>query len=284
MSDPMRVGTLNLCWTTSGEGRRHQRAAIEAEGFDLLLVQEARRSDLRALSDLFDWSVHSLGPGAHSGVLGVAILGRRPWKPLAAHQLAADQFGRASVEYPELGRWFHERHLAVDVEGDGRRLRLLSAHATPGTSQGPGPDKRGVGTLKPWFHSTLAHWIAGWEEPYLFAIDANTPAAETLESSRFHLPLGPGQDAGEDQLLGDSAARVHTARDLWRDWLAMPEGARDLAAVGADGPLAQSHRIGDAWYRYDHMWASPTVKLQEMRYRYDATVSDRALVAATVVP
>lgn len=280
----LRVASLNLCWQASDEMRARQREALRAGQFDVVLLQEARKADLGALRPDFDWCCHSLGPQLHQKVLGVAILGRNGTKAVNQLQLAASDFANAEV-YDDLARWFHERHLAVDVQtSDGRVVRMLTAHATPGTSKGPGSPKRGVGKRKPWFHTRLASWIAEWSAPVVFAIDANTPASDTLDwaTTRFHIPADAEGRPGEDLLLGEPGRKLHHARDLWRAWLDSPEGAADRALVPALGPLARSHLTGGNWYRYDHLYATEDVAPLWMSYTPDPTVSDHALVAATI--
>jgi hypothetical protein len=193
MAKTLRIASLNLDWKSTREHRKRQHKVLRSGDFNLVLLQEARAEDIQALiaSGDFDWSRHSLGATARPGVLGVAVLGRGV-VPRELHQLTQADFMAGNHElYDDLARWFHERHLAVDVDlADGRTLRVLSAHATPGTSRGPGQPKRGVGTLKPWFHTRLADWIATWEPPFVFAIDANTPKSESLETNEteFHQP------------------------------------------------------------------------------------------------
>jgi hypothetical protein len=285
----LRLAALNLAWQLGREAKSRQRRQLREGGYDVVVLQEARRADLVPdLVDAFDWCEHSLAPATHRMVLGVAILGRGGIARLGRQQLAPSEFANAVV-YPELARWFHERHLAVDVRlPDGQSLRVLGAHATPGTSAGPGtPAGRvGVGQRKPWFHTRLAHWMAGWSTPFVFAIDANTPRRETLapDETEFHIPSASDAAGmrGEDVLLGAAHQRPHGARDLWRAWLDAPGGTMDRASVPADGPLARSHLTGGSWYRYDHLWATHDVQPTAMSYRFDEDLSDHALIEATL--
>jgi endonuclease/exonuclease/phosphatase family metal-dependent hydrolase len=280
----LNVASLNLCWQASDVHRARQREVIRAGNYDVVLLQEARKVDLRAIQEDFDWCCHSLSPEVHHTVLGTAILGRNGTTPIAQHQLPREAFANTEV-YDDLARWFHERHIAVDVQvADGPTVRMLSAHATPGTSDGPGSPKRGVGHLKPWFHTQLALWIREWPSPFLFAIDANTPAVDTLDwaTTRFHIPADGEGRPGEDLLLGPPGRRLHQARDLWRVWLDRPEGAPDREDVPAEGPLARSHLTGGSWYRYDHLYATEDIAPKAMRYTWDPSVSDHSLVSATI--
>jgi hypothetical protein len=186
--------------------------------------------------------------------------------------------------YPELARWYHERHLAVDLGiGDGTEIRVGAFHATPATSRGPG--QLGVRGRKPWFHSRIADWVAAWRSPYLFGIDANTPKRDVLAwaETEFFWPSGRAGTPGETFLVGPPGTVRHRARDLWREWLMSPAGASDLAQVPPEGPLARSHRLrGGRWYRYDQVWATEDFEVIEMRYDYDLACSDHALVTATL--
>jgi hypothetical protein len=280
----LRFASLNLWCFGTPEHRRAQERVLRGDTFELVAVQEATRAKVARIAETggFDWLRCSLPESVRDARLGVAVLGRGLPEPVGVDQLPAEAFVNDEV-YPNLARWFHERHLAVDVPvGDDRILRVGSFHATPGTSSGPGSPKLGVGAArKPWFHTILAEWVATWAGPYVFAIDANTPAVDSLdwEAGRFHVPAVNG-GPGEDRLLGPPGVAAHEARDLWRVWLGQPAGRDDLAAVPEGGPLARSHHTGNRWYRYDHIWASADVTPEQMAYRYDAKVSDHALVTA----
>lgn len=285
----IRLGMLNL-WMFGGRDHRQRQVERLAEAdLDLLLVQEVSLSRVPGLATAlgFDWWRCSLGPDIRDRRIGVAVMGHTPIQPLEQHQLAAAEFVNDDV-YPELGRWFNERHLALDVDdGDGHRLRVGVFHATPGTSDGPGTSagRLGVGKRKPWFHTRLAEWIATWEAPYLFGIDANTPSHDALDlvQSRFHIPVSADGGPGEDRLLGPPGTVLHDATDLWREWLASPAGALDLAALTDGEPLARSYMTKNgSWFRYDQIWASEQVRPIEMSYDHDPSVSDHALVTATI--
>ena len=283
----LRIVSLNLGWQLSAEHKRMQRRVLLDTDSDLVVLQEARRLDLvPELLEGFSWCEHSLSPSTHPAVLGIAILGRNGVERLDRHQLARSAFENEEV-YPELARWFRERHLGLDLRlPGGAALRVLGAHATPGSSEGPGtPTGRlGVGPRKAWFHTRVARWIADWTGPYVLALDANTPRRETLDpaATEFHIPFsldGTGQ-RGEDVLLGEPPLRPHRARDPWRAWLDSAPGRSLRDGIPAEGPLAQSHHTGGRWYRYDHLWATPELVPEAMAYRHDEAVSDHARIEA----
>ncbi len=281
----LKVASLNLCWQATDDERVGQRSALADGDFDVVMLQEARKVDLAAISEDFDWCVHSLGEDIHDHVLGCAVLGRNGTESVGVHQLAKHEFVNDDV-YEDLARWFHERHVATDVRlQGGATLRVMSAHATPGTSKGPGSPKRGVGRRKPWFHTRIARWIAEWDKPYIFAIDANSPRDDVLDwdDVQFHIPsTGPGSP-GEDLLLGRPGTNLHGSRDLWHVWLDSEDGRTDREAIPDGGPLARSHFTGGRWFRYDHLYGTPDITPTAMSYTtFDPRISDHALVSATL--
>jgi hypothetical protein len=280
----IKVASLNLCWSADAKMRARQRDVLMAGDFDVAMLQEVRSKDLSLLRSEFDWTCHSLDAQASFRDLGVAILGRKGTSLVAHQQLPAQAFVNSDV-YEELAAWFHQRHLVVDVSvPGGGMVRMMSAHATPATSRGPGNPKRGVGARKPWFHTTLALWICQWNLPYLFAIDANTPRTDTADwaTTQFWWPSDGKGGPGEDVLLGPPDRRLHSARDLWHDWLHLPQGALDRQRVPDDGPLARSHSTGGNWRRYDHLYATKDITPLSMSYAWDPTVSDHSLVSVVV--
>jgi hypothetical protein len=127
--------------------------------------------------------------------------------------------------------------------------------------------------------------VSTWDAPYVFGIDANTPKRDAVawDDTEVFWPSGRAGPPGEEFLVGPPGAVRHRAHDLWREWLVSPAGASDLARVPSDGPLANSHRLpGGRWCRYDQIWATDEVRVFGMRYEYDLSCSDYALVTATV--
>jgi hypothetical protein len=289
LSPPLRFGLLNL-WCFGGPRRRAQQEAVLADaGLDVVCLLEVDPKDIERFAEAsgFSWWQCSLGADVSGRPLAVAIAGSSRVTPRAAVQLSIDDFLQVHDGPPiylELARWYHERHLAVDIDlGVGTEIRVGAFHATPATSRGPG--RLGVGGRKPWFHTRIADWVATWPAPYLFAIDANTPRLDVLawDETEFYWPSGRAGTPGEAFLVGPPDTVRHRARDLWREWLESPAAASDLALVPPGGPLARSHRLrGGRWCRYDQMWATDALRVLNMSYEYDTSCSDHALVTATV--
>ena len=259
-SSALRFGLLNL-WCFGGLSRRaRQQEVIAHADLDVLCLLEVDPADIErfALTCDFAWWRCSVGanvPGRH---LAVAVVGSSRVTPRRQVQLSVNDFLQdhdGLTTYPELARWYHERHIAVDLgTAEEAEIRVGAFHATPGTSRGPG--RMGVSGRKPWYHTRIAEWVATWPAPYLFGIDANTPKRDALawSETEFFWPSGRAGHPGEEFLVGPPGTVAHRARDLWREWLMSPAGASDLAGVPSDGPLAQSHRLpGGRWCRYDNV-------------------------------
>lgn len=286
---PLRVGLLNL-WCFGGPRRRARQEAVLSEAnLDVLCLLEVDASDIErfAAASGCSWWRCSLGVEVAGRRLSVAVAGSARVTVRDAVQLSVDDFLEEHDGvpiYPELARWYHERHLAVDLSlPDGTDIRVGAFHATPGTSRGPG--RLGVRGRKPWFHTRIAEWVATWRTPYLFGVDANTPKRDmpSWADSEVFWPSGRAGAPGEEFLVGSPSSVRHKAGDLWRQWLSAPAGAGDLALVPSDGPLARSHHLrGGRWCRYDQLWATDEFRVLDMRYDYDLSCSDHAFVSATV--
>jgi hypothetical protein len=141
---------------------------------------------------------------------------------------------------------------------------------------GPKPGTR-VRNWKPFFHGGVAAALAALTLPFVFAIDANEPRAETLDTITFHRRPGTGKLAA---LLG--LRPVHRARDLLREHL-QTQGL----APAADSYLALTYTTlggGPAGRRrFDSMWATPEFALRAFSTRYDdplAAGTDHAMLVA----
>jgi hypothetical protein len=180
----------------------------------------------------------------------------------------------------ELVARYCARSLLVEVAAAGRSLVAASFHATPGTGRfGAGPG-RPVGRYKPYFHGAVAAALARCELPFVFAIDANEPRFETLETVTFHRNGGQVGEAQVAALLGMSP--LHRGRDLLREQIAttgaIPETAEALAVT------YQTHGGGEAGRRrFDSIWATADFKLDALRTLYGEALeagTDHALLIA----
>lgn len=285
--------SLNLDWTASAAARSRQCGAVNEACRELggepalLALQETKPASVRRFVD-GGWEVLAATKARPKGKLGVAVLGRGG--VVAASEpihLDPEWFLHGAV-YPELAAWFAERAVAVDVRVGDQVLRFASLHATPGSSRGPG--KRGVGgSRKPWFHRRIADWMATWARPYAFAIDANSPDTESLDSVKFFAESRC--EAGEGDLLAlrtaEGGGPRHAADDLLRVWLRSERGAEQLRKVTEQqvGPLWISHYTrGGKPKRFDHIWATSEIEPVDVRYwspqlpALDEAVSDHAIV------
>jgi len=289
ISPPLRFGLLNL-WCFGGPRRRaQQEAVLAAAGLDVVCLLEVDPKDIERFADAsgFSWWRCSLGADVSGKPLAVPIGGSARVTPQATLQLSVDDFldvHDGPPIYPELARWYRERHLAVDLSlADGIEIRVGAFHATPATSLGPA--RMGVGGRKPWFHTRIADWVATWRSPYLFGIDANTPKVDALAwaQTEFFWPSGRAGTPGEAFLVGPPGTVRHRAHDLWREWLMSHAAVGILAQIPPEGPLARSHRlVGGRWCRYGQVWATDDFHVLEMGYDYDLSCSDHALVTASV--
>jgi len=204
LSSPLRVGLLNL-WCFGGSRIRARQEEVVADArLDVLCLLEVDPADIErfAAAAGFSWWRCSLGADGAGRRLAVAVVGSSGVTPRGVDQLSVEDFLEdhdGVPMYPELARWYHERHLAVDLDiGDGTGIRVGAFHATPATSRGPG--RLGVRGRKPWFHTRIADCVATWRSPYLFGIDANTPKRDALAwaETEFFWPSGRAGTPGED--------------------------------------------------------------------------------------
>jgi hypothetical protein len=188
---------------------------------------------------------------------------------------------RAAPSLPaELIGRYRARSLLAELLAGDRTFVAGSFHATPGTGRfGPKPGVR-VGRFKPYFHAAAAAALSRLDAPFVFAIDANEPRSETLETVTFHRNGGRLGDAQVGVLMG--LAPVHRGRDLLRAHMTAMKGTPASANVLA--VTYRTHNGGDAGRRrFDSIWASPDFALAGFETHYEPALSagtDHALLIA----
>jgi hypothetical protein len=269
---------------------------------DVVLLQECRAGWCESVCDGLGmaglWSHDLLDGVAGLPADGTAIGLRRPFRIDRAQTLVDADFdptlilelddcerreSAAGVPAELLAR-YRARSLLVEISSGPGRFVAGSFHATPGTGRfGPKPGRR-VGRYKPFFHGAVAAALSRLDVPFVFAIDANEPRAETPESVTFHRNGGSLGEAQVAALLGMSP--VHRARDLLREHVksthASPISPEVLAVT------YRTHNGGDAGRRrFDSIWATPEFRLADFSTLYEQAVTagtDHALLIADLTP
>jgi len=166
------------------------------------------------------------------------------------------------------------RSILAELELDGERFVAASFHATPGTGEVGGVV---VGDWKPFFHGAVALELKRLDLPFVFAMDANEPLSETVDSIRFHWDDERSGVKKLQALLG--TAPIHRGRDLFRERLRTSRGTPAspdvLFATYAPTPGFQR--------RFDSMWATPDFELSDFKTELDEVVragGDHALLVA----
>jgi hypothetical protein len=251
---------------------------------DVLLLQECRAgwTDLirRELGvDLISTHERLDGtPGLPADGCAVAV--RRPLRILSALPVHERLFSPPVIEAligpdtppgyehlpPELLLRFRARSLIARVADGLHEFAAASFHATPGTGRfGPKPGIV-VRNWKPFFHGGVAAALAELTTPFVFAIDANEPRSETIDSVTFHWRDGRPGARKFAALMG--LEPVHRGRDLLREQL-----QRQELPPAADTYLAltyTTHGGGPAGRRrFDSMWATPEFILHDFTTHYE---------------
>ena len=136
------------------------------------------------------------------------------------------------------------------------------------------------------YHAGIAQWLASRAGPVVFGIDAHAPEVDHPDQRRsvFRSPAPEGGGPGEDQLLGADA--THGLMDVLRRHLGgRPDQLAQIAARNPDGPLAVSRCVAGRPARHDHIWATPDLRVLDVRYLYEEAVStgsDHAMVLADI--
>jgi hypothetical protein len=118
----------------------------------------------------------------------------------------------------------------------------------------------------------VARWMGGVVERGVAGMDANSPKVDARDLARSEWWSEP-----ERELLG--VDRAHAWRDVYREVVERDPAL--LARIPARGPLAESFRRGPGDpCRYDHVHATPDVRVVAVEYRRVPELADHALVVA----
>lgn len=298
----LRVVSLNLRATPN---RRPSALAplvalLSRQQPDVVLLQECRAGWIDLVCgelELDGISTHELLAGtAGLPADGCAVAVRSPLRIMTARSIGPQMFMPAVIEgligedtppgYERLPQEllvrYQARSLIARIADGVHEFAAASFHATPGTGRfGPKPGKV-VRNWKPFFHGGVAAALTELALPFVFAIDANEPRSETLDSVTFHRPDGRPGARKLAALLG--LHPVHRGRDLLREHVRSlglrPEAENYLALTYT------THGGGVAGRRrFDSMWATPEFALRAFSTHYEdalAAGTDHAMLAADI--
>ena len=292
----MRIGSLNLrAYPNPGSGQvRDLAKIISSHECDVVLLQECLRPWLGVICEVTGMhGVHSheLQPGTPPRAFspdGCAIAHRDTVEIKRSWRIPPENFAPESVQakisedppegfqpMPErLMYRYSGRSILSEIAFDDSTAVVGSFHATPGTGSVGGVE---VGEWKPFFHGAVAIELSGIASPVVFAIDANEPLSETVESVKFHWEDGRSGVRKLQSLLGVEPR--HRGRDLLREWLVAnggePASAEVLLATYAPSETFQR--------RFDSMWATEEFRLVDFATHMEEIVSaggDHAMLVA----
>jgi hypothetical protein len=292
----LRVVSLNLrAYPNPNSGQIGRLAAIIAECEpDVVLLQECRQGWLEVVCDaaaLKGKHAHRVAPDtplSNYSPDGTAIAVRDPISIERVWRIAPEEFRPETVQqhlYEVLPQDFKPmperlmyrysgRTLLAQLRADERVFVAGSFHATPGTGRIGGVEVR---EWKPFFHGAVAIHLARLELSFVFAIDANEPRTESLDSVGFHWAEGRSGVAKLQALLGLDP--LHAGRDLFREWFRIHDDepvSKDLLAA-TYAPSEEFQR------RFDSMWATPDFELDGFAthlHRVKAVGGDDAMLVA----
>lgn len=293
MNRPLRVVSLNLRAYPNPRANQIEDLATLIAGHqpDIVLVQECMRPWLDVIcrtAGLTGVHSHDVAPEVpHSEFPpdGTAIAVRPPIQIERGWRLDPALFEteavRAEIEedtpagFETLRRRiayrFSARALLAELMAGERRFVVGSFHATPGVS---------IGEWKPFFHGGVALALSRLELPFIFAIDANEPMAETTETVTFHWADGRPGALKLQALLGLEPR--HRARDLLRESL-----RRNGTNPVTEEILSLTYTTtGGGQRRFDSIWATPEFALGDLHTYYEealAAGTDHALISADLV-
>jgi hypothetical protein len=287
----MRVVSLNL-----RAYPQHRRIAdlallIASHEPDLVLLQECRRGWLDTVASITGLNCvhsHDVVPLLDELPPDGCVIGvRAPLDLRDAWRLAPSDFApkvvkgyideSTPVRYESmpsrLACRFSARTLFAEVVGDAGPFVACSFHATPGSGRVNGQVVR---EWKPFFHGAVAVALSQVDLPVVFAVDANEPRSETIDTVTFHWANGRPGYLKFAALLG--LTPLHRGRDVLREYLlesgAQPEAAEYLA-------LTYTTRGGQR-RRFDHVWATPEFSVGPTQVFYDEALSAGTDHALTV--
>jgi exonuclease III len=234
---------------------------LRAANCDLLAVQESTEAFHRELSkaELFDWSQSSLyfrPPLEEEG---------------RARRLGCSIFGRACFALKSCGLLpdlhLPERAIVAQTLSGTKPLTVSCFHTPPGSTWGK---------IKPQTLKTIATWLGDHDNPLVVGIDANTPKTDHPNHE-----MNEWWWTDEPLLLGPTP--LHKLRDAFRAYLAeQPMRLDEIRTVRPAGPLAISYVRGRGARktdcRYDFILVSNEITVREVKYIFDKTLSDHALV------
>jgi hypothetical protein len=296
MSRSIRVASLNLRAypNPSGTQIRSLASLLSAHRPDVALLQECMRGWVPVIEEtagLVGVHSHLVPPETPKRAFppdGCAIAVRSPvqiessrrvdpalFKAERVHAEVEDELPSGFEDLPERLRYrYSARTLLAELTIDGRRFAAGSFHATPGTGKVGG---RRVSEWKPFFHAGVALQLSKLEQPFVFAIDANEPRAETSDSVDFHWKEGRPGAAKFAALLGRSP--IHRARDVLRDSM-----AATWTPPMSDEYLSLTYTTrGGHGRRFDSIWATDEFGLLRATTHYEETLAaggDHALILA----
>ena len=268
----IRVGTWNLKYRDAVVAAAQGRHAANFE-LDLLALQEANPSALPAFVEAagFDWAISA------------SDLRVRPPREGAGRKATSALVGRC--EPPRTTRLFTHVHLperlvAIEINSPIGPLTAVSYHGPPGASWGK---------IKVHHALALARWLETTKGTVIVGADANTPKIDHPDPTRTRTHWHTGSrkletgEPGDDNMFGTSPC--HDLRDALRTWLERyPDASERIRSGRPDGPLAITYRTsGSNPMRYDHLWHSRDLTVEEIQHDYHGAVdagSDHALVWA----
>ncbi len=254
-------------WNINGFSTlRGQGDLLASLPWDVAALQEVTTGawpQLRGLADDAEVAIGRLPPLAGDPPrYHAALLVRRPF---ALHDAAVLR----DVPSPE-------RTLVGTVTVEEVAITVASLAVPPGVSWGDAGKGRQA--------ARYAAWLRDRTRPTVVGMDANSPKWDRWD-------LADTEFWNDREATLHGVQRAHDLRDVWRDYLDRhPDEAASLRRERPEGPLTVSFVRGRGSRRtscrYDLVYASPEIEVEEVTYRYDDAVeagSDHGLVLAELI-